>query len=337
MKTVLVTGGVGFIGSHTVVELAKEGYKIIILDNLSNSDLRCLEKMKEITKKEIIFFNTDIRDENGLSLIFDQYNIDAVLHFAGHKSVEESISQPLKYYSNNVYGTLILLKVMNKFGVKKIVFSSSATVYGAPNELPLKESSKLNKTSNTYGETKLIVENMLSSLFNSDREWSINCLRYFNPIGASSSGKIGENPKGKPNNLMPYLCQVASGIREQLSIYGNDYETDDGTGVRDYIHVVDLAKGHIHSLKNILLKNEFNIFNLGTGNGYSVLEVIEMFEKVSKKKIPYEFAPRRQGDLPILYSDVSKSKKILKWRAEKTLEDMCIDSWNWQKNNPKGY
>lgn len=337
MKTVLVTGGVGFIGSHTVVELAKEGYKIIILDNLSNSDLKCLEKIKEITKKEIIFFNIDIRDENGLSSMFDQYNIDAVLHFAGHKSVEESISLPLKYYSNNVYGTLILLKVMNEFGVKKIVFSSSATVYGAPNELPLKESSKLNETSNTYGETKLIVENMLSSLFNSDREWSINCLRYFNPIGASKSGKIGENPKGRPNNLMPYLCQVASGIREQLSIYGNDYETVDGTGVRDYIHVVDLAKGHIHSLKNILLKNEFNIFNLGTGNGYSVLEVVKMFEKVSKKKIPYEFAPRRQGDLPILYSDVSKSKKILKWRAEKTLEDMCIDSWNWQKNNPKGY
>lgn len=337
MKTVLVTGGVGFIGSHTVVELAKEGYKIIILDNLSNSDLKCLEKIKEITKKEIIFFNTDIRDENGLSSIFDQYNIDAVLHFAGHKSVEESISIPLKYYSNNVFGTLILLKVMNKFGVKKIVFSSSATVYGAPNELPLKESSKLNETSNTYGETKLIVENMLSSLFNSDKEWSINCLRYFNPIGASSSGKIGENPKGKPNNLMPYLCQVASGIREQLSIYGNDYETIDGTGVRDYIHVVDLAKGHIHSLKNILVKNEFNIFNLGTGNGYSVLEVVKMFEKVSKKKICYEFAPRRQGDLPILYSDVSKSKKILNWRAEKTLEDMCIDSWTWQKNNPKGY
>lgn len=334
--SILVTGGAGYIGSHTCVLLLEAGYDVVVLDNLSNSSAKSIDRVEKITGKKIKFYECDILDRAGMRAIFEQNKIDAVIHFAGLKAVGESVAIPLKYYENNITGTLHLLEVMQEFGVKKMVFSSSATVYGLTDKMPLTEDLPTSANS-PYGQTKLMIEQILTDLCVSDKDWSIVLLRYFNPVGAHESGTIGENPKGIPNNLMPYITQVALGKLKELSIFGNDYPTKDGTGVRDYIHVVDLADGHIKALDKIKTQNGVMIYNLGTGIGYSVLDLVKAFEEANGVKVNYKIAPRRPGDVTICYADASKAKTELGWEAKKNIVDMCRDSWNWQKNNPNGY
>ena len=334
--SILVTGGAGFIGSHTAVELLNAGRDIVIIDNFSNSKPEVLDKIREITGKDFKFYEVDYLNRKELEKVFEENKIDSVIHFAGYKAVGESVEKPLEYYHNNLTSTFILCEVMKKFGVKNLVFSSSATVYGLNNISPLKEELPLS-TTNPYGTTKLMIEQILNDLWNSDKEWSIALLRYFNPIGAHESGRIGENPNGIPNNLMPYITQVAVGKREKLSVFGSDYDTVDGTGVRDYIHVLDLARGHIKALEKHSKINKIEAYNLGAGKGYSVLQLVEAFEKANGVKIPYAISERRAGDVATCYADSSKAKEQLGWEAEKTIEDMCKDSWNWQSKNPNGY
>jgi len=333
---VLVTGGAGYIGSHTVVELLDRNYEVIIVDNFSNSNPKVLDRIKEISGKDFKFYELDLLDKENLEKVFEENQIDAVIHFAGFKAVGESVEKPIEYYHNNLTSTFILCEVMKKYGVKKIVFSSSATVYGLNNPSPLVETMPLSAT-NPYGSTKLMIEQILTDLYISDNEWGIALLRYFNPIGAHKSGRIGENPNGIPNNLMPYITQVAVGKREKLSIFGNDYDTHDGTGVRDYIHVVDLALGHIKALEKFENATGVEAYNLGTGNGVSVLDLVNTFTKVNNVEIPYEIVGRRPGDVATCYANSEKALKELNWKTEKTLEDMCRDSWKWQSNNPEGY
>lgn len=335
METILVTGGSGFIGSHTVVELQNKGYDVIVMDNLSNSCRESLRRVEKITGKEVKFYETDIRDAEGTERIFKENKIDAVIHFAGLKAVGESCKIPLKYYDNNIGGTVTLLQTMQKFGVKKIVFSSSATVYGAPERLPIDEDCRLS-TTNPYGSTKLMLEGIMQDLYKSDNEWNIILLRYFNPVGAHESGTIGEDPKGIPNNLMPYVAQVASGKLEKINVFGNDYDTPDGTGVRDYIHVVDLALGHIAAIERCV-SSGVHIYNLGTGHGYSVLDMIHAFEKACGKTLPYVIAPRRSGDIAACYACPDKAEKELGWKAKYGIEEMCASQWKWQSSNPYGY
>lgn len=334
--SILVTGGAGYIGSHTCVELISAGYDLVIVDNFSNSNPEALERVKKITGKDFKFYEVDLLDKENLDKVFSENSIDAVIHFAGLKAVGESVSIPLRYYHNNITGTLILLEIMQKYNVKKIVFSSSATVYGMPKSVPISEDFPLGAT-NPYGRTKLMIEQILQDLYGSDNSWSVAILRYFNPIGAHKSGIIGEDPNGIPNNLMPYITQVAVGKLDELSVFGSDYNTPDGTGVRDYIHVVDLALGHIKALEKIVNSNIIDTYNLGTGQGYSVLEMVKAFEKASGKKVKYKIAPRRPGDIAQCYADPLKSKRELGWEAKRGIEEMCEDSWRWQLNNPKGY
>lgn len=334
--TVLVTGGAGYIGSHTVIELLNSGNQVIIVDNFYNSQPEVLKRIKELSGKDFKFYEVDVLNKEDLTKVFEENKIDSVIHFAGYKAVGESVEKPLEYYHNNLTSTFILCEVMKKFGVKNLVFSSSATVYGLNNISPLKEELPLS-TTNPYGTTKLMIEQILNDLWNSDKEWSIALLRYFNPIGAHESGRIGENPNGIPNNLMPYITQVSVGKREKLSIFGSDYDTVDGTGVRDYIHVLDLARGHIKALEKHSKINKIEAYNLGAGKGYSVLQLVEAFEKANGVKIPYAISERRAGDVATCYADSSKAKEQLGWEAEKTIEDMCKDSWNWQSKNPNGY
>ena len=332
---VLVTGGAGFIGSHTVVELLDAGYEVVVVDNLSNASEESMRRVKEITGKSFDFYVADVRDRAKLEEIFSAHNVDWVIHFAGLKAVGESVQKPVLYYDNNLISTLVLLETMEKFGVRNFVFSSSATVYGEPERLPLDEDCRL-MTTNPYGTTKLMQEQMLKDLYRADNRWNIALLRYFNPVGAHPSGRIGEDPKGIPNNLMPYVAQVASGKLQKIGVFGNDYPTPDGTGVRDYIHVVDLARGHVAAIAK-LREPGVHIYNLGTGNGYSVLDMIHAFEKACGKKLPYEIKPRRAGDVPACYASSIKAEEELGWKAQYDLEDMCRDQWNWQKNNPNGY
>ncbi len=334
--SILVTGGAGYIGSHTCVELLDAGYDIVVVDNFSNSKPEALKRVGEITGKEFKFYEVDILDREGLRKVFDENDVKAVIHFAGLKAVGESVAMPLKYYHNNITGTLALCEIMKEYDVKKIVFSSSATVYGNPETVPMTEDFPLGAT-NPYGRTKLMIEKILRDVYTSDNEWSIALLRYFNPIGAHESGRIGEDPNGIPNNLMPYITQVAVGKREKLSVFGDDYDTHDGTGVRDYIHVVDLAKGHIKALENVIDSKGAHAYNLGTGTGYSVLDVVKNFEKATGQEIPYTITDRRPGDIAECYADATKAFKELGWKSEKNLEDMCRDSWKWQDNNPNGY
>ena len=334
---ILVTGGSGYIGSHTVLELLNAGYEVVVMDNLSNSSKKSLERVAEITGKEAKFYEADLRDEAALRNIFDNEKIDSCIHFAGLKAVGESVSKPWLYYDNNIHGTLTLLKVMNDYNVKKIVFSSSATVYGAPAFVPITEECPVGEITNPYGMTKRMLEIILTDMAKADPQWTVILLRYFNPIGAHISGKIGENPNGIPNNLMPYITQVAVGKREKLGVFGNDYKTHDGTGVRDYIHVVDLALGHVKAIEKIDSMEGVKVYNLGTGNGYSVLDLVKTFERVNDIKIPYEITARRPGDIDECYASSEKAFKELGWKAERGIEEMCRDSWNWQKNNPNGY
>lgn len=333
---ILVTGGAGYIGSHTSIELLNAGYDIVIVDNFSNSNHVSLDRIKEITEKDYAFHEVDLLDKESLDKVFREHSIEAVIHFAGLKAVGESVEKPLFYYNNNITGTLYLCEVMQEHGVKNIVFSSSATVYGLPESVPISESFPLSAT-NPYGQTKLMIEQIMRDLHVADPEWSISLLRYFNPIGAHESGRIGEDPNGIPNNLMPFITQVAIGKLPQLQVFGNDYDTVDGTGVRDYIHVVDLAKGHLKALEKVLTDKGVNAYNLGTGNGYSVLEMVKAFEKASNKDVPYKIVARRPGDIGECFADPNKAKQELGWQAEKGLEEMCQDSWKWQKNNPNGY
>ena len=333
---ILVTGGAGYIGSHTCVELLNAGYEIIVVDNLINSSEKALERVQEITGKKLAFYNVDLLDKAALNNIFEKENIESVIHFAGLKAVGESVSMPLEYYYNNITGTIVLCEIMRKHGVKDMVYSSSATVYGNPVTVPIKEDFPLSVT-NPYGRTKLIIENLLEDLYVSDNSWNIVMLRYFNPIGAHKSGKIGEDPKNIPNNLIPYITQVAIGKLPYLGVFGDDYETPDGTGVRDYIHVVDLAKGHLNALEKLKERLGLLIYNLGTGKGYSVLDMVKNFEKASGRPIKYKILPRRPGDIATCYADPSKAKLELGWEATRDIGEMCEDSWRWQKNNPNGY
>lgn len=333
---ILVTGGTGYIGSHTCVELLNRDFEVIIVDNLSNSKREVVDKIEKITNEKVKFYEGDVADNSLMNKIFSENKIDAVIHFAGYKAVGESVKYPLMYYHNNLETTLNLLEVMNKFNCKTFIFSSSATVYGKPKELPIKETSELH-TTNPYGTTKLMIETILNDLSLSDPDWCITVLRYFNPVGAHESGLIGENPNDIPNNLMPYIVKVACGELECLSVFGNDYDTHDGTGVRDYIHVVDLAKGHVKAIEYSLKNNGVEVFNLGTGTPYSVTEIVETFQRVNNITIKYEYGPRRAGDLPESYANAEKALKVLGWKTEKTLDDMCRDLWNWQKNNPNGF
>ncbi|KAB2459138.1 UDP-glucose 4-epimerase GalE [Bacillus sp. CH126_4D] len=333
---ILITGGAGYIGSHTCIELLNNNYKIIVVDNLSNSSIESLNRVKEITGKQFEFYKESVLNREKMNEIFLENNIEAVIHFAGFKAVGESTTIPLTYYYNNIISTIILCDVMQKHHVKKFIFSSSATVYGIPKTSPITEEFPLSVT-NPYGQTKLMIEQMMRDVAKADDEWSIALLRYFNPFGAHKSGRIGEDPNGIPNNLMPYVTQVAVGKLKELNIFGNDYPTKDGTGVRDYIHVVDLAKGHVKALEKILETKGIEAYNLGTGKGYSVLEMVKAFEKVSGKKIPYKVIGRRPGDVAICFADVSKAKRELEWEAEYGLEEMCVDSWRWQVNNKNGY
>jgi UDP-glucose 4-epimerase len=332
---VLVTGGAGFIGSHTVVELLNEGFEVVVIDNLSNASEESLKRIEEITGKKVVFYKADVRDRETLEEVFKAHQFNWVIHFAGYKAVGESVANPIMYYDNNLYSTLVLIETMGKYGVKSIVFSSSATVYGNPERLPIDEDCRLS-TTNPYGATKLMQEDILRDLWNADNSWNIAILRYFNPVGAHESGRIGEDPKGIPNNLMPYVAQVASGKLKKIGVFGNDYPTPDGTGIRDYIHVVDLARGHVAAIKS-LKDGKLGVYNLGTGNGYSVLEMIRAFEKACGKTLPYEINPRRAGDVPACYASSEKAERELGWKAEYGLEKMCQDQWNWQKNNPNGY
>ena len=334
---ILVTGGAGYIGSHTCVELLESGYEVVIIDNLCNSNPVSLKRVQELTGKEVTFYEGDVRDEALLRQIFAQHEISAVIHFAGLKAVGESVAQPWRYYDNNLNSTLVLTKVMEDVGCKRIIFSSSATVYSGDNEMPLRETSKTGGCTNPYGWTKYMTEQILSGMAHADPDWSIVLLRYFNPIGAHSSGRIGEDPRGIPNNLMPYITQVAIGRREYLSVYGNDYDTHDGTGVRDYIHVVDLAKGHVAAVKYAIGNMGCEVFNLGTGTGYSVLDMVKAFEQANGLTLPYRIVDRRPGDLATCYADPAKSAEKLGWKAQKSLVDMCRDSWHWQSMNPMGF
>ena len=330
--SVLVTGGAGYIGSHTVVELLNENKEVIIVDNFSNSKPEMLDKIKKITNKEFKFYELDYSDKEKMNKVFEENKIDSVIHFAGFKAVGESVEKPIEYYTNNISGTLNLLDVMRKHNVKTIIFSSSATVYGDPEVVPLTETCKIGGTTNPYGSSKLFIEQILKDVYKSDNTWDICILRYFNPIGSHESGIIGEEPQGRPNNLMPYIVRVASGELEELSVFGNDYNTPDGTGVRDYIHVVDLAKGHIKALKKLEKeKSGIYIYNLGTGKGYSVLDMVKAFEKATGQKVKYKITERRAGDIATCYADATKAKEELNWVAEKSLEDMCRDSWNYIK------
>ena len=327
---VLVTGGAGFIGSHTAVELLNSGKEIVIIDNFSNSKPESIEAIKKITGKEFKFYEEDYLDKKALEKIFEENNIESVINFAGFKAVGESVQKPIEYYTNNISGALVLLDTMKKYGVKKFVFSSSATVYGEPERIPITEDCKIGGTTNPYGTTKLFIEQILQDIYKSDNTWDIAILRYFNPVGAHESGLIGEEPQGIPNNLMPYVARVASGVLKELSVFGNDYDTPDGTGVRDYIHVVDLAKGHIKALEKLdKEKTGIYVYNLGTGVGYSVLDMVNAFEKSTGKKVAYKIVDRRSGDIATCYSDPTKAQEELGWKAEKGIEDMCKDSWNF--------
>ncbi len=340
---ILVTGGAGFIGSHTIVELIQAGHNVIAIDNLSNSSKKAIDRAEQITGGKIVFYQADIRDFDKMDAILKRHGADCCIHFAGFKAVGESVSKPLEYYENNIYGTLSLAKALSRNGCKNIIFSSSSTVYGEPSQIPITEQCPKGICSNPYGWTKWMQEQILSDLHTADIQnkdgnpWNVVLLRYFNPIGAHPSGLMGENPRGIPNNLMPYITQVAVGRLEKLHVFGNDYPTPDGTGVRDYIHVVDLAKGHVKALKAIENKCGVAVYNLGTGKGYSVLEIVHAFEKASGVKIPYVIDGRRPGDLASYYSDPSKAERELGWKAQFGIEEMCRDSWNWQKNNPEGY
>ncbi|MDR7079115.1 UDP-glucose 4-epimerase [Neobacillus niacini] len=333
---ILITGGAGYIGSHTCVELLNAGYEIVVLDNLINSKPEAIKKITEITGSSFKFYNYDLLDENRLDEVFLENDIEAVIHFAGLKAVGESVYLPLQYYHNNITGTLLLCKTMKKYNVKKLVFSSSATVYGVPEKFPISEESPLSAL-NPYGRTKLMIEDILHDLYESDNTWTISILRYFNPIGAHESGQIGEDPNGVPNNLMPYISQVAMGKLKKLNVFGNNYPTKDGTGVRDYIHVVDLAIGHLRALEKITYTTGVEVFNLGTGNGYSVLEMISAFEKASGREISYRIVDSRPGDVAICYADPVKAERGLGWVAKKGIDEMCKDAWHWQCENPNGY
>lgn len=335
--TILVTGGAGYIGSHTIVELIKAGHSVVVVDNLCNSSRISIERVEKITGTSITFYEADIRDKTTLNTILDKHSIDTCIHFAGLKAVGESVIKPHEYYDNNITGTLNLVDVLRSHNIKNIIFSSSATVYGEPQTIPITEDCPKGICTNPYGWTKWMIEQILTDLHTADDSWNIVLLRYFNPIGAHESGLIGENPNGIPNNLMPYITQVAVGKREKLHVFGNDYDTLDGTGVRDYIHVVDLAKGHFAALKAIEKNCGVEVYNLGTGKGYSVLEIVKAFEAVNGVKIPYVIDPRRPGDIATCYSNPSKAFRDLGWKAEYEIEEMCRDSWNWQKNNPEGY
>ena len=333
---ILLPGGAGYIGSHTAVELLNAGRDIIILDNFSNSKPEVLEKIKKITGKDFKFYEADYLDRKAVEKVFEENEIEAVLNFAGYKAVGESVAKPLEYYHNNITGCLVLLQTMKKYNVKKFIFSSSATVYGEPEKIPLTEDCKTGGTTNPYGTTKLFIEQILKDLYKSDNTWDICILRYFNPVGSHESGLIGEEPQGIPNNLMPYIARVAAGKLKELSVFGNDYNTPDGTGVRDYIHVVDLAKGHVCALNKLDKESKgLFIYNLGTGTGYSVLDMVKAFEKATGKNVPYKIAPRRAGDIATCYADPEKAKKELGWVATKTLEDMCKDSWNYIEKSSK--
>lgn len=333
---ILVTGGAGYIGSHTIIELIKEGHDVVVVDNLSNSSKESIRRVEKITNSKVPFYQIDLRDTKALEKVFIDHKIDGVIHFAGLKVVNESINLPIKYYDNNIISTLVLLEVMQKFGVKTIVFSSSAAIYGTPSELPLLETSTVGHgITNPYGQSKFMIERILTDCYAADHDMKISILRYFNPVGAHSSGMIGEDPSGIPSNLLPYISQVAIGRLEKLNIYGDDYKTTDGTGVRDYIHVVDLAKGHVAAINNI--KQGVSVYNLGTGRGVSVLDLVKTFSKVSGKDIPYGIVSRRPGDVAISFASADKAYKELDWKAEKTVEDMCRDAWHWQSKNPDGY
>lgn len=334
---VLVTGGAGYIGSHTCVELINAGVDVVIVDNFYNCKKSSISRIRALVDRDFKYYECDIRDRDGMDAIFKKESIDSVIHFAGLKAVGESVHKPIEYFDNNVNGTLVLLDVMRNNGCKKIVFSSSATVYGMNNISPLTEDMTVGGVTNPYGRTKYMIECILQDLFVSDSEWSICLLRYFNPIGAHKSGTMGEDPNGIPNNLMPYITQVAIGKREKLNVWGNDYDTHDGTGVRDYIHVVDLALGHVKAVEKVKKETGLFIYNLGTGKGYSVLDVVKAFEKASGVEIPYVIGPRREGDIATCYSDPSKAFEELGWRAERDIEEMCEDSWRWQSQNPNGY
>ena len=337
MSKILVTGGAGFIGSHTVVLLQEAGYDVVVVDNLSNSNEISLERVKAITGKAVTFYKADILDRDALEEIFAKEEITACIHFAGLKAVGESVAMPWEYYQNNIAGTLVLVDVMRKHGCKNIIFSSSATVYGDPAIIPITEECPKGICTNPYGWTKSMLEQILGDMQKADPEWNVILLRYFNPIGAHKSGTIGENPSGIPNNLMPYITQVAVGKLPQLGVFGDDYDTHDGTGVRDYIHVVDLAKGHVASIDYVMKHKGCDAFNLGTGVGYSVLDMVKAFEEANDLKLPYKIVDRRPGDLAVCYADPSRSLETLGWKAEKNLMDMCRDSWNWQSKNPNGY
>ena len=334
---ILVTGGTGYIGSHTVVELLNEGHDVVIIDNLSNSDRKVVDRIENITGLRPVFYEADILDKAALDKIFDEEKIEAVIHFAGLKAVGESVEKPLLYYENNISGTINLLKSMNEHSCKNIIFSSSATVYGTPAFVPITEECPKGTCTNPYGWTKSMIEQIMMDQCIADKEWNAVLLRYFNPIGAHESGTIGENPNGIPNNLMPYVTQVAVGRLKELGVFGNDYDTHDGTGVRDYIHVVDLALGHVKALKKLVKGSGLSIYNLGTGQGYSVLDIVKNFEEATGVKIPYVIKPRRAGDIDTCYADSSKAEKELGWKALRGIKEMCADSWRWQKNNPNGY
>ncbi|NUF10174.1 UDP-glucose 4-epimerase GalE [Snodgrassella sp. ESL0324] len=334
---ILVTGGAGFIGSHTTVQLLNAGYNVIIIDNLCNASPVVLERLKQITGKEVTFYQGDIRDRTLLQQVFKQHSIEHVLHFAGLKAVGESVREPLKYYDNNVCGSLILVEEMAKAGIFNLVFSSSATVYGTPASVPIDENAATGGTTNPYGTSKYMVERMLTDIQAADARWSMTLLRYFNPVGAHESGLIGEDPNGIPNNLLPYICQVAVGKLAQLSVFGNDYPTADGTGVRDYIHVMDLADGHLSAMRVTNNQPGVHIYNLGTGRGYSVLEIIHAFEQASGKKIPYQIVPRRAGDIAVCYANPERAAEQLGWTAQRSLTSMMTDAWHWQQLNPQGY
>lgn len=334
---ILVTGGAGYIGSHTCVELLNAGYDVVVMDNLYNASEKAIERVEQITGKKVTFYKTDMLDREGVKKIFDNEKIDAVIHFAGLKAVGESVHKPIEYYHNNMTGTLILCDEMRNHGVKNIIFSSSATVYGDPAMIPITEECPKGTCTNPYGWTKWMLEQILTDIQKADPEWNVVLLRYFNPIGAHKSGLIGENPNGIPNNLMPYITQVAVGKLKELGVFGNDYDTPDGTGVRDYIHVVDLAKGHVKAVQKLEDNSGLSIYNLGTGKGYSVLDIVKNFEAATGVKIPYSIKPRRAGDVATCYSDATKAKKELGWEAEYDIKDMCADSWNFQQKNPNGY
>ena len=337
MAKVLITGGAGYIGSHTALELLNEGYEVVVYDNLYNSSEESIKRVEELTGKQVTFYEGDVLDEKALEVMFEAEKIDAVIHCAALKAVGESVQKPLEYYHNNITGTLTLMGVMDRMGVKNIVFSSSATVYGSPEIIPITEECPKGECTNPYGWTKSMMEQIMSDVQKAKSDWNVVLLRYFNPVGAHESGRIGEDPKGIPNNLMPYISQVAVGKLEKLGVFGDDYDTPDGTGVRDYIHVVDLAIGHVKAIDYILTNPGLDVINLGTGVGYSVLDMVKAFSKACGKEIPYEIKPRRAGDIAMCYADPKKAKEVLGWEAKRGLDEMCADTWRWQSQNPNGY